>query len=258
MDSGIDLKRLLQQEDASVEWKQNADIERVVKTLSAFANNFTGLVEGGWVVCGIAEDKDEHGFPRPHRVGLEASRFKEVKGRVLTLCRERISPPVVPIVTEQAVEGDPARRILAFYVAASPYIHAVRTSDGSSTYWVRTGSETVEARGELLRELRRRKQDAPPILEQSAPGATLEDIDRFAAEEFLKSANLPLDADEYFKPGARLDAFSFPLVVSQPVSPGESKAIPTHLATLLFSREPTRFLHGAYALFSVYGGAIKS
>ncbi len=52
------------------------------------------------MICGAKEEKDEHGFPRLLNVGLSAERLKEVEGRVLTACRERVSPSIAPLVQE--------------------------------------------------------------------------------------------------------------------------------------------------------------
>jgi predicted HTH transcriptional regulator len=257
--SPVDLDRLLREEGAHVEWKRRAaDVAAVVKTLSAFANDLDGSGTGGWVVCGIEEGRDEHGFALPRQVGLAASRLQEVKGKVLAWCRERVSPPILPVVEEIPLSEDPSRRILTFYVSSSLHAHAFREQDGSTRYWVRHGSETVDARGELLRVLQQGKTDVPPFLQRPCPGATLADLDLFAAESFLGQADLPQPPAEYLKPGARLDAFSHPLVVSQTGAPGESRPVPTYLAVLLFSREPTRFIPGAYAVLSVYDGVSRT
>jgi ATP-dependent DNA helicase RecG len=58
----IDLDQLAQRESEQTEWKENvADIDDVVETLCAFANDLANL-GGGYVVCGAQESKDEHGF----------------------------------------------------------------------------------------------------------------------------------------------------------------------------------------------------
>jgi ATP-dependent DNA helicase RecG len=257
--SPVDLDRLLRQEDTHVEWKRRAaDIEDVVKTLAAFANDLAGSGIGGWVVCGIEEGRDEHGFAFPRQVGLAASRLKEIKGKVLAWCRERVSPPLLPVIEEISLAEDPSRRILTFYIFSSLHAHTFREQDGSTRYWVRHGSETIEARGELLRALQQGKTDVPPFLQRPCPGATLADLDLFAAESFLGQADLPQPPAEYLKPGARLDAFSHPLIVSQAGAPGEPRPVPTYLAVLLFSREPTRFIPGAYTVFSVYDGVSRT
>jgi hypothetical protein len=41
-------------------------------------------------------------------------------------------------------------------------------------------------------------------------------------------------------------------------APGEPRPVPTYLAVLLFSREPTRFIPGAYTVFSVYDGPSRT
>ena len=94
MTARFDLEQLVRRESEQTEWKENvADINDVVETLSAFANDLQNL-GGGYVVCGAREDKDEHGFPRLVRVGLTAARLKEVENTVLARCRDRVSPPL--------------------------------------------------------------------------------------------------------------------------------------------------------------------
>ena len=59
----IDLRQLSLRESEQIEWKENvADINDVVETLSAFANDLANL-GGGYVICGAQEEKDEYGFP---------------------------------------------------------------------------------------------------------------------------------------------------------------------------------------------------
>jgi ATP-dependent DNA helicase RecG len=245
-----DLDDLLRGETSHVEWKkQAAEIEDVVRSLTAFANDLDSSGQGGWVVCGIEEAKDDHGFPTARRVGLAGSRFKEVQGTVLDWCRERVSPPILPSIEEVELPEDPSRRILVFHVEASGRVHAFQEKDGRTRSWVRHGSKTVVANKELLRQLQEKKGEVPPFLQRPCSKATLDDIDLPTAREFLIRADLPHPPDEYLRPGARLDAFSYPLV--QLAGP---RAVPTYLALLLFSREPTRWIPGAYTVLTVYPG----
>lgn len=254
-----DLDDLLQRESARVEWKrQAAEVEDVVKTLAAFANDLEDSRQGGWVVCGVEEVRDNHGFPEARRVGLTASRFQEVQGKVLDWCRSRVSPPLVPRVDEVLLPEDPSRRLLIFHVPPSPHVHSFREENGSTRHWVRHGSQTVEARGELLRQIQQRKEDVPPVLQRPCAGATLQDLDLVAAREFLVQANLPHPPEEYLRAGERLDAFSYPLVLAPLGVPQGSPLVPTYLAVLLFGREPTRWLPGAYAVFTIYAGTTRT
>ncbi len=72
----VNLKELSQRESERVEWKENvADIEDIIKTSVAFANDFSNL-GGGYIVCEAKEAKDEHGFQKLIETGLISSRLK--------------------------------------------------------------------------------------------------------------------------------------------------------------------------------------
>ena len=124
-------------------------------TLSAFANDWSNL-GGGYVVCGAKEKKDEHGFSEIEIVGLTASRFKEVEGKVLAACRDRVEPPIVPKVEEVDTQF-PDRRVLVFIIPADRFAHQFRRQGGAGKYYVRMSRETREARNGIQRELLVRK-----------------------------------------------------------------------------------------------------
>ena len=90
MSPRVDLPELSRRESEQTEWKENvANIDDVVETLAAFANDLQNL-GGGYVVCGAREDKDPAGFPTLVRSGMTATRLREVEGTALTRCRERV------------------------------------------------------------------------------------------------------------------------------------------------------------------------
>lgn len=259
MSPPFDLDQLLQREDASVEWKLHvADIDDVVGKLVAFANDITGTLPEGWVICGVEETQDEHGFQQAMVVGLEADRFKRLKHQTLAACRQRVQPPLNPQVFELPVPRDPARRILVFYIPRSERAHRFKHHRKGDEYWITADASTVPARDRLLRDLLRRKDELPPFLERACPAATLDDVDRVAAEQFMKDAKLPRLPAEYLQPGVAIDIFARPLVPEATLAPGRTQAVPTYLSLLLFGREPTRFLPGAYVVFSVYVGTDRT
>src|SRR5436305_15283328 len=121
----VDLQQLALRESEQTEWKENvADVDDVVETFCAFANDLANL-GGGYVVCGAREAKDEHGFPYLVKTGLTASRLREVESMVLTRCRERVSPPIVPQVEELPAATDD-RRILVFIQPATGHANTIR------------------------------------------------------------------------------------------------------------------------------------
>src|SRR5471032_155214 len=115
----IDLRELAIRESEQTEWKENvADLDDVVKTLCAFANDLANL-GGGYVVCGAREAKDQHGFQSLVLSGLDAGRLSEVEGRVMNACKRHVSPPITPLLAELPSET-PDRRILVFIQPATP------------------------------------------------------------------------------------------------------------------------------------------
>ena len=141
----LDLKTLSVRESDQIEWKEDvADTDDVAATLAAFANDWSNL-GGGYVICGAKEEKDEHGFPRVVIVGLSAARLKEVEGKVLTACRDRVSPSIAPLVDELP-SNSPDRRVLVFIMPATRSAHLFRRRESARRYYVRISRETREAR----------------------------------------------------------------------------------------------------------------
>ena len=181
----VDLKTLSARESEQVEWKENvADPDDVAETLSAFANDWANL-GGGYVVCGAKEEKDEHGFPKINVVGLTANRLKEVEGRVLTACRDRVSPSIAPLVQELATENA-ERRVLVFIMPATRTAHMFRRSDHSAKHFVRISRETREARNGILRELLVRKGIVEEWDRRACQTATVNDLDLIAFRDALQ------------------------------------------------------------------------
>ena len=251
----VDLKELSVRESEQVEWKKNvANVHSVVATLSAFANDLSGL-GGGYVVCGAEETKDEHGFQRVEMAGLTANRLKEVEGQVMQLCRDRVSPSIVPIVEELPSE-DPQRRVLVFIMAATPHAHTFRSPEDSGKHYVRISRETLVAQNGVLLELLVRKNAAEPWDQRPCSNATLADLDQLAVRDMLTEIRL-FDAAKNFedyllKPiGALIPS----LCVREPLT---REIRPRNFAILLFGKEPQRFVPGSFSLFSIYPGTDRS
>ncbi|MCA9640777.1 MAG: putative DNA binding domain-containing protein [Myxococcales bacterium] len=251
--SRIDLAQLVQRENEQTEWKENvADINDVVETLSAFANDLQNL-GGGYVVCGAREEKDEHGFPRLVRTGLTAARLKEIENTVLARLRDRVSPPLAPLV-EELESDDPARRILVFLQPATGAAHTFRRGNAGAKHFVRVSRSTIEARNGLLKDLLVRKGALEPWDRRPCNLATVNDIDLLALRDALQRMGvftLEQGVDPYLTDGVQLSPFVPSLCVAEPLS---GILRPRNFAMLLFGRNPQRFIPGAFSIFSEYPG----
>ncbi len=256
MNARIDIKALAVRESEQVEWKENvADVNDVVRTLSAFANDLANL-GGGYVVCGAKEEKDEHGFARLVETGLTASRLKEVEGEVMARCRNLVAPAIAPVVSE--IPGpSPDRRILVFIQPATPHAHTFLGQDGGRHY-VRISRETREARDGVLRDLLVRKAATPPWDHRPCDRATVADLDLLALRDALTRLDVftpDRGVESYLVPGVQMHALVPALCVAEPLT---GTVRPRNFSVLLFGREPQKFIPGAFSLFSTYPGGDRS
>lgn len=255
--NNIDLSELSKRESERVEWKENvADIEDVVRTAVAFANDYSNL-GGGYIVCGAKEDKDEHGFQKLVQLGLTANRFKEVENKVLAELRDKVFPSIVALIEEIPVSDD--KRILIFVVPATGDVHSYRASGkDASTYYVRIGRETREARNGILRELLVKKNHLEPWDKRINSAASMDDIDLISLREYLKEMSLwdnNKSLEDYLSSTERLSSFVPPLAGVETLT---RLAKPRNFSLLLFSRDPLLFFHGAYTVLSIYRGVDRS
>jgi ATP-dependent DNA helicase RecG len=253
----LDLRELAVRESEQVEWKENvADVDDVVATLSAFANDWANL-GGGYVVCGAVEGRDEHGFAVLHRRGLDAARFKEIHGKVMQLCRDNVTPPIVPLVHELPTE-EPSRRILVFVMPATRHAHSFRGRTDGGAYYIRQSRSTIKARNGLFRELMVRKGDLEPWDRREHPQARVEDVDLLVLRDTLQRMSAwdaSKSIDDYLRADQRIFAMVPSLCASEPLT---NLARPRNFTLLLFGRDVPRFVGGAYVVFSVYPGVDRS
>ncbi len=253
----IDLDWISSRESERVEWKEGpANVDDVVKTLSAFANDISNL-GGGYVVCGAAEEKDEHGFQRVRRVGLTAAKLKEIEGEVLTLCQRHVSPSIQPVGHVLDAES-PDRKVLVFQQPGTRSAHLFRSKDQHGAYFVRNSKSTLEARNGILTELLTQKGEVEPWDKQVVPDATADDIDMLVLRETLVRMNRlrPDRPPEYYVSETnKIHEFVPPFLVKEPHT---GLLRPRRFVILLFGRETQRFIPGAFTLFSIYPGVDKS
>jgi ATP-dependent DNA helicase RecG len=253
----VDLPELARRESEQIEWKENvADIDDVVATLAAFANDLQNL-GGGYVVCGAKEQQDDDGFPTLVRAGLASSRFREVEGMVLARCRERVSPSIAPLI-EELPSDHPDRRILVFIQPATQAAHTFRRGQEAGRLYVRVGRSTIEARNGLLRDLLVRKGAMEPWDRRPCNGATASDLDLLVLRDALQRMGvftIDRGVEPYLVEGVLLSPFVPSLCVAEPLT---GVLRPRNYAILLFGREPQRFVPGAFAIYSAYPGSDRS
>jgi predicted HTH transcriptional regulator len=255
--NSIDLKELSKRESERVEWKENvADIEDIIRTSVAFANDYSNL-GGGYIVCGAKESKDEHGFQKLIETGLTSNRLKEIEGKLTADLREKVFPSIVPVTEEIPVSDE--KRILVFIIPASKFAHSYRASGkDSSTYYIRIGRETREAKNGLLRELLIQKKEIEHWDKRINNKAKLEDIDFIFLREYLQEMKIwdsTKTLEDYLSEKERISSFVPPLVEKEGLT---NILKPRNFTLLLFSKNPLDYFEGAFTIFSIYKGKDRS
>ena len=222
-------------ESERVEFKESWDAHttgpQVLRTICAFANDYHNL-NGGYVVIGVAERAGRAVLPP---AGLSANDVEEAQ-KWIRGNSNRLDPPYPPILSPEAING---RHILVVWAPASEMRpHRAPVADrGASRYWVRLGSETVDAerRGDLLRGLIQQTARVPWD-DRRALDAQVEDLREVKVREYLRDVGSGL-LDE---PSER-DIYRRMRLTMQ-VNDHES---PRNVSLLLFSKDPSTWFRGA-------------
>ncbi len=155
-------------ENSGVEFKRDAGLTNVdlAKAVVAFAN-----LRGGRVLIGVEDNGAISGVSRP-----------EAEEWVLTACRDKIRPPVVPYV-ERVRDALPGRDVLVVTFDPGYAVHAVWHHNHLTPY-MRVGRQTREPGMEELARLQQQRgayrAEIGPV-----PGTGIKDIDLDLARDYF-------------------------------------------------------------------------
>lgn len=189
MDSGLpvgldDLIHARSVEDNRREFKAGwnpATQAAVVRTICAFANDLLNL-NGGYVILGV--ETDDRGNPVLPPRGLGDTDRDLLQREILGQCN-RIQPHYHPILFPVSYEDRPLLVIWAPGGDDRPYEAPKTLTGGDRAYYVREGSETVEARGALRAQL---FEQAAKITfdDRINRTMTMDDVSERLVKQFLK------------------------------------------------------------------------
>ena len=212
-------------------WDPRTTGPQALKTICAFANDHHNL-NGGYVVIGVEERAGGAVLPPS---GLSAEEIETAQKWVRGNCN-RFDPHYQPILSPETV-GD--RLVLVVWAPASemrPH-RAPEIGGESGRYWVRLGSETVDAerRGDLLRDLVRQTARVPWD-DRGAPDARVEDLREARVREYLRDVRSGL-LDE---PNAENVYRRMRITMK-----GNGREVPRNAGLLFFSKDPAEWFRGA-------------
>lgn len=205
--------------------------DNVVHTVCAFANDLLNL-NGGYVILGIEE---ENGRPVLPPRGLDVNEIDLVQRQIVGACKGSISPQYLPLLFVEEYQG---KVILVIWAPAGdnrPYEAPKRQTPGRC-YWVRSGSMSIEAQGDIRRQLIEMTAKIPFDDRRSFEGTT-GDISALRIKRFLEDirshlASIDLPSEELFR--------KLRLVVQI-----NDHEVPRNVALMFFHDNPEQFFTGA-------------
>jgi ATP-dependent DNA helicase RecG len=201
-------------EDTFLELKVKlSNPERIAQGIVALANT-----DGGTIVFGVNDNLRVEGLDDA----------EEVRDELVRICREQISPALVPFI--DLIAFDNGRRVVAIDIEGRrrPY----QTADGR--YFIRVGADKREATREELSAL---MNEARPLRHENVTlrGATEDDIDEGMLWSFMREfEGDAFDADSVTKDYPTGDVLKRELLLA---AGNMDMVIPTVAGLLLFGRD---------------------
>ena len=181
----IDIEALLSNqriESNRIEFKQGWNAPKIYQSICAFANDFDNI-GGGYILVGVEE---ENGVAKRPICGVPDESLDHILKSMVGY-NHKISPFYLPRTSIEEVDG---KKLLVIWVPAGdmrPYeVRSSVVSDKSpSTTYIRSGSSTIEAKGEVLNELRE-MSNRLPFDERSNKEIALKDISLLLVQDYLQ------------------------------------------------------------------------
>ena len=187
-----DLLRKQKVEGNRIEFKTGWNPDTIYRSICAFANDFDNI-GGGYIIVGVEED---NGVAKRPVKGIPASKIDSIHKEMVGF-NNKINPYYMPRTSVEEVDG---KFILVIWVPAGvnrPYDVRENVSDkkNSKTQWyIRSGSSTIAAKGEVLDELRE-MANRTPFDDRGNPDISIDDISTILVFEHLKKVGSKLAKD---------------------------------------------------------------
>jgi ATP-dependent DNA helicase RecG len=218
-------------ESNRIEFKKGWNPNRIYRTICAFANDFDNI-GGGYILVGVEE---ENGIAKRPVTGIPDAELDKIQ-KAMVGFNNKLNPYYMPRIDVEEVDG---KNVLAIWVPAGtnrPYDvkESVTAKQSVSKWYIRSGTSSIEAKGEVLDELREMASRVP-FDDRGNPDIKLSDLDPLLVQDYLKRVNSKLLKDFRTK--------SFEEILDQMdlfVGPTERRMI-KNVAAMMFCENPAKF-----------------
>ena len=218
-------------ESNRIEFKAGWNPDKIYHTICAFATDLENI-GGGYILVGVEEEK---GIAKRPVKGLPEAEIDHIM-KDMVAYDAKISPTYLTKVSPEKVDG---KTILAIWVPAGvnrPYsvMESVVAKKSVPKFYVRSKSSTIEAKGEILDEVRELASRIP-FDERGNAAAKIDDISSVLVYEHLKKIGSKLARDFTTRP--LLDILDEMDLLTGPTENRQIK----NCAIMMFCERPERF-----------------
>ena len=243
----INITELLEQnriESNRIEYKQGWNPTAIYHTICAFANDFENL-GGGYIVVGVEE---ENGMAKRPVLGVPEEQLDKIQQQMVGF-NNKFVPYYQPQTTVEEVDG---KKVLVIRVARGqnrPYTIPidVTAKQSSPAFYVRSGTSSIVAKGEVLDELRDMASRIP-FVERGNPQIKLSDISRIHLKDYLLKVNSRLREVDLSSDTNLMDVLEQMDLLA---GPSENRMI-KNVAAMMFCRHQEQFFPVTIARMAIF------
>lgn len=227
-----DLLRKQKIEGSRIEFKAGWNPDSIYHSICAFANDFDNI-GGGYILVGVEE---ENGIAKRPVKGLPTNEIDGILKDMVGF-NNKINPYYMPRTSVEEVDG---QNILVIWVPSGvnrPYDvrESVVSKNNPKTEWyIRSGSSSIVAKGEVLDELRE-MANRTPFDDRGNPDISVDDISPTLVLDYLKKVDSKLVTDFHKVPIEdildKMDLFT---------GPTERRML-KNVAAMMFCENPAKF-----------------
>ena len=178
-------------ESNRIEFKKGWNPAKIYQTICAFANDFDNI-GGGYILVGVEE---ENGIAKRPIHGLSESDLDSIQKAMIGF-NNKINPYYLPRTSVEEIDG---KYVLVIWVPSGlerPYdvMDDVTKRDARPRWYVRSGTSTIEAKGEVLTELRE-MANRIPFDDRSNSAISLDDLSPVLIMDYLRKVKSRLLQD---------------------------------------------------------------
>ena len=226
-----DLLRKRKIESNRIEFKKGWNPDKIYHTICAFANDFDNI-GGGYIVVGVEE---ENGIAKQPVTGINIEELDKIQKDMIGF-NNKIEPYYMPRVDVEELDG---RYVLVIWVPAGvnrPYNVRERVTANQSPckWYVRSGTSSIEAKGEILDELRE-MANRIPFDERGNENIELSDISAALVLDYLQSVKSRL-VDNFSN-----TPFSEILNLMDLYTGPKERQMLKNVAAMMFCQNPAKF-----------------